>query len=295
MQLVSPIICLFLPFLFLKLMGKNIDINNYINILKQILARNQLGQIIVNFHNVSIKTKIYGLVMLGFYIYSIYQNIISCYHFYMNSFYIVDKLHSIKHFLIYSKENINKLLSKTHNLKSYHEFNSRLELYKIKIDKIIEDLDYLPSKTKSLDTIKKFGMIMKEFYKIYYDEDIDNVMCLCFGFNGYIDCVNGLKRNIDNGNIHQCKFTNKNKCVFKNIYHPSLKDEDHVKNNININKSIIITGPNAAGKTTILKSTIINLIFSQQVGYGFYKQANINPFKFIWAHCVNNQSINKNK
>ena len=28
-------------------------------------------------------------------------------------------------------------------------------------------------------------------------------------------------------------------------------------------KSIILTGPNAAGKTTMLKSTIINLLFSQ--------------------------------
>lgn len=284
MQLVSPIICLFLPFLFLKLMGKNIDMGNYINILKQIIARNQLGQIIVNFNNVSIKTKLYGVVMLGFYLYSIYQNIISCYHFYLNSFYIVDKLNCMKNYLIYTKENICNLLSKTHNLKSYQEFNTRLELYKNKIDKIIEDLDYLPSKTKSLDTIKKFGMIMKEFYKIYYDEDIDNVMCFSFGFNGYIDCLNGLKKNIDCGNIHKSKFTNKNKCSFKNIYHPSLKDDSHVKNNINIDKSIIITGPNAAGKTTILKSTIINLIFTQQVGYGFYKEAQINPFKFIHSY-----------
>ena len=280
MQLVSPIICLFLPFLFLKLMGKNIDINNYIDILKQILARNQLGQIIVNFHNVSIKTKVYGLVMLGFYLYSIYQNIISCYHFYMNSFYIIDKLNCMKKYLIYTKEKIYNLLSITHNLESYQEFNIRLELYKTKIDKIIEDLDYLPNKTKSLDTVKKFGMIMKEFYKIYYDEDIDNVMCFCFGFNGYIDCLNGLKQNIDNNNIHTIKFTNKNKCSFKGIYHPSLKNEKHIKNDVNLNKSIIITGPNAAGKTTILKSTIINLIFSQQIGFGFYNKGTLNPYKF---------------
>jgi DNA mismatch repair ATPase MutS len=109
-------------------------------------------------------------------------------------------------------------------------------------------------------------------------------MCFSFGFNGYIDCLNGLKKNIDCGNIHKSKFTNKNKCSFKNIYHPSLKDDSHVKNNINIDKSIIITGPNAAGKTTILKSTIINLIFTQQVGYGFYKEAQINPFKFIHSY-----------
>ena len=284
MQLVSPIICLFLPFLFLKLMGKKIDIENYIKILKQIIARNQLGQIIVNFNNVSIKTKVYGVVMLGFYLYSIYQNIISCYHFYMNSFYIIDKLNSMKNYLNYTKENIYNLLEKTHNLKSYREFNNRMKLYKSKIDVIIKDLEYLPEKTKSLETVKKFGMIMKEFYKIHYDDNVDNVMCYSFGLNGYIDCIIGLKENIENGNIHQCKFTNKNKCIFKNIYHPSLKNQNHVKNNVNLNKSMIITGPNAAGKTTILKSTIINLIFSQQVGYGFYTQAQFNPYKFIHSY-----------
>ena len=30
------------------------------------------------------------------------------------------------------------------------------------------------------------------------------------------------------------------------------------QNNVDFNKSIILTGPNAAGKTTLLKSTIIN-------------------------------------
>ena len=53
-----------------------------------------------------------------------------------------------------------------------------------------------------------------------------------------------------------------------------------------MSKSIIITGPNASGKTTILKSTIINLIFSQQIGYGFYDGGKLNPYKHI--HCYIN-------
>ena len=42
------------------------------------------------------------------------------------------------------------------------------------------------------------------------------------------------------------------------MYHPAI--ENPVKNNININKNIIITGPNAAGKTTTIKATIIKTI-----------------------------------
>jgi DNA mismatch repair ATPase MutS len=49
---------------------------------------------------------------------------------------------------------------------------------------------------------------------------------------------------------------------------------------------MIITGPNASGKTTILKSTLINILFSQQFGCGFYDSAKIKPFNHI--HCYLN-------
>ena len=39
-------------------------------------------------------------------------------------------------------------------------------------------------------------------------------------------------------------------------------------------------------ETTLLKSTLINLILSQQIGFGFYKSAYINPYKHI--HCYIN-------
>lgn len=59
-----------------------------------------------------------------------------------------------------------------------------------------------------------------------------------------------------------------------------------IKNTIKLNKNLIITGPNASGKTTILKSTLINIIFTQQFGCGFYDSAKINPYKYI--HCYIN-------
>jgi DNA mismatch repair ATPase MutS len=49
---------------------------------------------------------------------------------------------------------------------------------------------------------------------------------------------------------------------------------------------MIITGPNASGKTTVLKSALINVILSQQFGCGFYDEAVLKPYKFI--HCYLN-------
>jgi DNA mismatch repair ATPase MutS len=59
-----------------------------------------------------------------------------------------------------------------------------------------------------------------------------------------------------------------------------------VANDVSLDKQLIITGPNAAGKTTVIKTTLFNLILSQQIGYGFYDRAEINPYDFL--HCYLN-------
>ena len=53
-----------------------------------------------------------------------------------------------------------------------------------------------------------------------------------------------------------------------------------------MSNNLILTGPNAAGKTTLLKSTLFNIIISQQLGCGFYEEANIQIYDFI--HCYIN-------
>ena len=69
---------------------------------------------------------------------------------------------------------------------------------------------------------------------------------------------------------------------FKQLYYPPY--ETPIKNDVVINKKIIITGPNAAGKTTIIKSTLMNIILSQQIGYGFYDSANIKPYDYLHSY-----------
>jgi len=73
---------------------------------------------------------------------------------------------------------------------------------------------------------------------------------------------------------------------FTNQYYAPLMRKSPVKNDISLKKQVIITGPNAAGKTTIIKSTLFNIILSQQIGYGFYDTANIIPYHYL--HCYLN-------
>jgi hypothetical protein len=55
----------------------------------------------------------------------------------------------------------------------------------------------------------------------------------------------------------------RNQLYFKDIYHPLIKDP--VANTLYINKPILITGSNASGKSTFLKTIAINAIFAQTI------------------------------
>jgi hypothetical protein len=57
------------------------------------------------------------------------------------------------------------------------------------------------------------------------------------------------------------------------MYYPAHDPKESVKNNCDLGKNMIITGPNASGKTTFLKSAALNLIFTQQFGMGCYSHA----------------------
>jgi DNA mismatch repair protein MutS len=49
---------------------------------------------------------------------------------------------------------------------------------------------------------------------------------------------------------------------------------------------MVITGPNASGKTTTLKTALINIIFSQQIGFGCFSSLKLTPYDNI--HCYIN-------
>lgn len=74
---------------------------------------------------------------------------------------------------------------------------------------------------------------------------------------------------------------------FSGAYYPGLLDsETVVKNDYTLDKSIIVTGPNASGKTTTIKTALTNVIISQQIGCGFYDACHLVPYDEL--HCYMN-------
>ena len=290
-SLLFPVILLVLPFFVIKMQGNPISIDNYIVVLKQVIANHAIGKVFTQFNSVDTQQKIYLLISAGFYSYSMYQNMTICVRSYNNMHEIYGFLNKMSSYLTQTINDMQTFLQTCSVLPSYQLFCESLSKnmnYLSQISSKLSSIHGLDNFTMSLDSIKQIGTVMTQFYEFYDNMEHYQALVYSFGFNGYIDVLNGIKKNVTNGRLNFCKFSKsgKKRTSFKGAYYPALIERAPVKNSYNLKQDIVITGPNASGKTTILKSTLINVIMSQQFGCGCYSSATINPYSHI--HCYLN-------
>jgi hypothetical protein len=210
-------------------------------------------------NSVSFQEKIYLVVSAGFYVFSIYQNILVCYRFHDN----MKKIHSyfkdFKHYLNYTIESMKNYNKHNEQLSTHNEFNKIVNDKMIVLNEIKCKLDMVTEFKYDIKKLTEIGHILKTFYEIYNNKIYEEAIMYSFGFNGYIDCILGLQENIKEGKISFAQFTkdskhnernnernnksknkNKNKNIFKKSYYACLKDKKHVKNTIKLIISIKI-------------------------------------------------------
>tara|TARA_X000000368_G_scaffold88406_1_gene67375 strand:- start:3370 stop:5121 length:1752 start_codon:yes stop_codon:yes gene_type:complete len=289
LALISPIIILIIPFIILKIRNIPITISIYKSEINKLFGKHVIGQVIKNFKKVDFQKKMYLLCSVCFYFFQMYNNCQTCYRFYNNQKYLHNLINVSKKYIGDTINSMEKYLSYTDKLKTYSKFNDDIILHKNTLMSYLNKINQiLPpcSNIKIIKNINQIGYLLKQFHFLRYNEELESSLFFSFGFNGYLENIHELTNNINTGSVNFCKFSN-NKLELKKQFYPSLKDDPSVvKNTVNIDKNFIITGPNAAGKTTLIKSVMVNIIFSQQFGLGFYKSANIKLFKHL--HCYIN-------
>ena len=286
-SLFVPILILIVPFFIIKLKGLEINMTQYISILNIVISNNAVGKLFTQFSSVTAQEKLYMLVSAGFYVFSIYQNILTCVRFNNNMIKIHEHLNNISTYLKVTIGTIKNYLRHSENLTTHSKFNANL---KEKMNVLLEFETKIGIISKYEFQFKKvfeIGHVLKCFYELYEDARYEDAFLYSFGFNGYIDCLEGIIQNINERKLNFATFiSNKKKNIIKKNYYAALKNETPVKNDIKFKKTIIITGPNASGKTTILKSVLLNIVFTQQFGCGFYDSASLKPYDHI--HCYLN-------
>ena len=306
-SLLVPIIILIIPFFILKMRGLPLTIPEYIDVLKVVAQTNAIGKLFtVNFAEIATQEKIYIFISAAFYLFSIYQNVMVCTRFHNNMKTIHNHFREMNLYLENTIQTVDHYLSYTRDLHSHSQFNDTLRSKKDVLEKIYAKLSSISEYSLyNVGKCKEIGRILKYFYELHSNTEYEDAIMYSIGFNGYIDCIEGLQKNIierkitfatflekegkeeDKEEGKKCKKGANKRSVFRNSYYATLsKHGNPVKNTIKFNKNLIITGPNASGKTTILKSSLINIILTQQFGCGFYESAKLKPFKHI--HCYLN-------
>ena len=281
LSLALPIIFLLIPFLLLKLKGVTITLSKYCEVLKQIFQRHQLGQIF-NIGSASWDKRAYICISLVFYAIQVYQNIMSCYRFSKNTRKIHVQLFKIRDYLTETIDLIDIFDENCQDLKTYEPFILNMRKQRITLQHMYDEFHKISPNKMSFAKISQIGHIMKCFYQLYKKPSYKEALQYSFGFNGYISNIQGLIENVNNGRLNSCKITT-SKTKFVDAHFPAI-DNEPVKNSYNLDKQLIITGPNAAGKTTLLKTTLFNVLLTQQTGYGFYKSASVAPYDIIHSY-----------
>lgn len=342
--LLTPLIVLIIPFFVLMMRGLAVSISEYVEILKTIISQHSVGKFLTQFETVSVEQKMYILMSVVFYFIQIYQNIMACVRFYNNIKLVHTHIHAINGYLTATGVNMSYMIQliQTHHLSTYDPFREELAEKYALLEEVTRALSDISPFSVSVSKFFQIGYIMKNYYSLFSQTDLNELLEYSFGFNAYMEHLTACRSFVVDGMIHACSFveseaepeaearpltpiaeeaaeeaaeeteeatettesvllppppppppapTVKKTGITKlisQVYAPlkTAAAATVVANDIVLDKQLVITGPNAAGKTTVIKSTLFNIILSQQIGYGFYERAEINPYDYL--HCYLN-------
>jgi len=302
MSFIIPIIFFIFPFIILKIQNVPITFQMYIQVLKDIARHHFIGKTIANLQSLSWDKLIYMLITVGLYFLQIYQNINLCTRFYKNIHKINSHLTELRDYLGYSIQSMENFVTISKELPTYTPFvettKQHCNVLRGFYDELLPIHDFQPGFSK----ITEIGYLLKMFYELHSNSEIETSLRYSMGFEGYINNLLGIHENLTQRNVAVARFPtvedNTNEvdisanmmCKggkttnFRKQYYPPLMGKEHVKNSFDLSNNAIITGPNASGKTTMLKTTTINVIFSQQFGVGFYQSASITPYTHVHSY-----------
>jgi len=150
------------------------------------------------------------------------------------------------------------------------------------IDKVVSIDAYDMTSGCASVPFSNFGEKLK-LYKTIPKEDLKQLMNHIYVF----DALCAIKLTITAKVMHPSSFDLKSTrpyLAFKGLWHINLDTESSVKNDYNNNcfkRNSIITGPNAAGKSTFIKSLLVNIILSQTIAHCASDEVIMTPFEYI--------------
>ena len=300
MSFFVPILFLLFPFIILRIQGIEITFTGYLKVLKEIAKHHFIGKALTTFESFSVENLIYLFGTLGLYGLQMYQNTVQCLRFYKNTQKINTELCVWKKFISQNHARITDFLEKNQKLTSYAPFCKTLRKHRVVLEEMAVMLEPVCPFAASIMKSTEIGYMLKCYYEFHTDRSFEKTVLYCMGFEGYLCLMKGLSIQLMNGAIQKATFFKGEKvvvydgsgntlsdeeCTITGQYYPSHQEnEDCVRNDVILDTFGVITGPNASGKTTYLKTTAINVILCQQLGVGYFTECKMRPYTKIHSY-----------
>lgn len=306
-SLLLPLIILLLPFVLLQFWNVPISFEIYLQTLRDVSKTHFIGRIL-NIREWNIENGLYALFIAGMYLMQTYSQITSCIKYHSAIKRMNDNLLFMREYLDDTISSMDNFVKTNADFPYYSDFCQDIHSHKLVLRSLRDKIgEGLTPYGWTLQKIAELGHMFDCYYQLYSSMDFEASLRYSIGFEGYMDILRGVARGYKNDYLGKTTFRSSTseqdnetndpepdsekdtpiteKCKFNMQYYPPHKyNKVCVRNTVNLDKNMIITGVNASGKTTTLKTIALNIIFSQQFGFGFYESASIEPYKHIHSY-----------
>ena len=282
--LLTPVIIMILPFFLIRYQGVPLSMKAYIGTIKHLLRNHAIGKLAESFGSISWEKRVYLMITVSFYVLQVYQNALSCYRFTRNMVHIHRQLFVIRTYVESTCAIIQETseIIQSNDLDKYQTFAETNGRCLITLRELLAELDCITPLKISIPKACQIGSVMRLYYSIRHDDAMRSAIDYSFKLHSYLGLVQRL------GNTRCLKpatFTESSTQQWeaKNLKYPHHIGHKTVGNTFKLKRPLLLTGPNASGKTTLLKSAFLNTLLSQQFGCGFYDKLILKPYDVF--HC----------
>ena len=299
-SLFMPLVIFLLPLiiLFLQMRSSGVSLADYLQLLRRLAGGHVLANVLLNFGTADTGQKAYMVVSILFYALSVYQTVHSFLRFRAALKRMTQTVVLLREYLRDTQTvgaQLQTLLSAPASPKpKYQSFSTTLGAHLGVLNAFLISLETVPAGCPQPWHVRHIGKLMHVFYQLHGVESLRQSLRYSVGFNGYVEIMHGAAGHLAAGRLMPATFLRSKvtrRPRLRAMMYPAYLNHPTgapVVNDCDMSRrgNLLISGPNASGKTTYIKSAMLNLLLSQQLGMGCFKSCRMTPFDQF--HCYLN-------